>query len=1570
MSVRVTDYIDTTAPTDTYPTHLAAKGKGGFMSVGSISERDNIPSARLEVGMWVNVTGDNVYEWNGLSWGMVTGLAGSGGNNLFTTDLVQTEDRIHDCGDNIFRFNNSRVYFVVPNQNHGLAVTSGLLSLGSFDGSGASVVTNITGDYATVRGDVINFFSTDAGKPPLFKLWDGSGTDENYIAFRSPSGTLLANYTYTLPANYGVNGQVLASNGSGNLTWKSFDAASELLVTGHYYYGKTIDGFSSTSDSFFSSAYFSEEDPFGLSDGTGIISIQKTGRYSINVQGSMDDTSNTGSVELRVDGNTVARTTVRDIGGSVIGLPFGLVYDGQLSPGNEITLYHDNSGLYNDVMISLRENIDITTFYGTITGTPVTILDDGSIITSDVSAINFIGDQFQITNTGGSVAISLNVTDTNTNMANTDLVFSANRSHNASGYDFAITGSDAISLLGAGNSGIVSDANGIILSNSSKVISKSPVLYINSPDGTTQARLAISDLTDIYQVSLRAPSSLTTSTVYTLPTGYGISGQILASDSAGNLYWETNTSGNAENLFTTDLTLTADRSHDLGGNMLLMSNADNVIISNSNIMGLGIQTGAQVLGSLASYPAFIVHADTTGTTSASKYFEISNGDNPANLFIMSNATGNYVGFTVPTGVASNLLYVLPGEDGSNGQSLTTNGAGVLSWASISGGTTINSGTLSGRETVTSVDNLGYVNNYKPINIDYAVNLVGSGNIVSNTVNQPTGGNFDTNDIIIEMTTRIVETPSGKYLTELIETDTTRYALDITSGNLYLYDGNVYANIGAAPSDNEWHDIKVTLDNGTVTYFLDGSGVSSNSYTAFSWGASNTIDISVGGSTSGQNIAAEFANYKVSDTSSTILEYNFDEGTGINVNDISVNGRDGVIINPLTNDLWLSYIARSTANEVIDTITGHQVISTGVHIVDANLIDISGNQKIDGNYKWDTVLYNDRTYNDRLPVLDLPLNIAVASTGGPVSVAYDHSENALHGAGSGFSVPDKNSNDGPISTLGRYTSFSTYGIDVPHNALLSTGSAESFTVEFWMRTANGYSPGSSTGLISKFQSGLNREFDINILSGFFMNFTVRFETSPFSKVSNPGSLGLNDGNWHHVVITVKSPYVKWYVDGVNTTTHNIGDFVITSNTHALNIGHKDGSSARFVGDLAGVKFYRVRLTDKEVEQKYRYGRPSILQTSDFEILNKTDNKWIEEGVPGKVGIQNMTIYGKGNNTNDYSLNQGKPYLLNGANLFAIGYDVRNIDLYNIQGAAIYSDIGTGSMTGNYLISDSNIATIDNVNTSLCYAGISIDNIDDITVSNFQSINARDFGIDIRNGKSAFITDANIYGGAVGVRVGTDSSYISKMKVEDANCGLLAENEITVDNYIAKDCKFFAIDCLDSIQCSMAKITIPTGTSINTGIFNKDYIVTDMYDYSIPQNYYSDFNEVGAPVGIRLQNNCIGASFDNVILDGTQTGIGINNVGFELRGSQNYIKGRANNLGIVGYINGITHDNEINLIIDGCQSGIVVTDNSDSALGCDITIKYKNIPGGSGNAFVDQSTSGVFTTNNTITLIALN
>ncbi len=78
---------------------------------------------------------------------------------------------------------------------------------------------------------------------------------------------------------------------------------------------------------------------------------------------------------------------------------------------------------------------------------------------------------------------------------------------------------------------------------------------------------------------------------------------------------------------------------------------------------------------------------------------------------LSGATSGYVGFA-PAAAAGTTVYTLPSSDGTNGQALTTNGSGVLSWSTISSGGSGSTGgwNLSGNSGTGSSNYIGTSDN--------------------------------------------------------------------------------------------------------------------------------------------------------------------------------------------------------------------------------------------------------------------------------------------------------------------------------------------------------------------------------------------------------------------------------------------------------------------------------------------------------------------------------------------------------------------------------------------------------------------------------------------------------------------------------------------------------------------------------------------------------------------------------------------------------------------------------------------------------------------------------------------
>ena len=130
-----------------------------------------------------------------------------------------------------------------------------------------------------------------------------------------------------------------------------------------------------------------------------------------------------------------------------------------------------------------------------------------------------------------------------------------------------------------------------------------------------------------------------------------------------------------------------------------------------------------------------------------------------NGFIFSSTNNNVVAITAPAALPADYTLTLPQNDGTSGQQLTTDGNGVLSWASaggtgtvtsVAGAGTVNGLTLTG--TVTSSGSLTLGGNFVLPNV-----AVASLQDIANAIN--TTGKY-TGKMVVDQATGLIFTATG------------------------------------------------------------------------------------------------------------------------------------------------------------------------------------------------------------------------------------------------------------------------------------------------------------------------------------------------------------------------------------------------------------------------------------------------------------------------------------------------------------------------------------------------------------------------------------------------------------------------------------------------------------------------------------------------------------------------------------------------------------------------------------------------------------------------------------------
>lgn len=246
-------------------------------------------------------------------------------------------------------------------------------------------------------------------------------------------------------------------------------------------------------------------------------------------------------------------------------------------------------------------------------------------------------------------------------------------------------------------------------------------------DITAQGDLRLQDTTGGQYVAIQAPGTLAANYTLTLPADDGTPGQLLATDGSGGLSWTS--AGTGDVVGPASATDNAVARFDLATGKLIQNSVVTIADTTGNMAGVGTlgvgaitTSGALTYGGvtlnnavtgtgnmvLSTSPTLVtpvlgtpasgtvtnltgtasiningtVGATTASTVVATQVDITAQGD----LRLQDTTGGQYVALQAPTVLAANYTLTLPVDDGTPGQSLLTDGSGVLSWGTPTIGT--------------------------------------------------------------------------------------------------------------------------------------------------------------------------------------------------------------------------------------------------------------------------------------------------------------------------------------------------------------------------------------------------------------------------------------------------------------------------------------------------------------------------------------------------------------------------------------------------------------------------------------------------------------------------------------------------------------------------------------------------------------------------------------------------------------------------------------------------------------------------------------------------------------------
>jgi len=467
-----------------------------------------------------------------------------------------------------------------------------------------------------------------------------------FLGIQADADGLLVNSNYYLPKNRGLAGQVLTTDGSSPLaqtSWANISSTNIYNANGSITTNRTVD-FSNKNMYFDGNGgqFRAFQYDFATEKSSSIVNTLTSNSMAV-ADSSLGNSSQIEVTQIQIL-NTVANDTVST---SVTQSPFTLTTKILDTFGTNIA--------FQVVIDSFGLNINNAYTLPKVDGTAGQVLTTNGAGTTSWGA----GGSVNIYNTNGTLTANRTVTlgnyslnvvgnlggqEINETLSDTTTGFFTRRIQNA----------DSFSIEGR-NSGNEFGALGVLQDRFYAIVRISPTIFYGIEADINGTRI---------------------NQQYFLPNTDGTAGQVLTTNGAGLTSWS---SGSSVNIYNTDGTLTANR---------IISGASKTITFN-NVSAFAYNL-SPIVGTVQAYE---IQIDSTNVSAVSV----------ARLFriVDSSSAFERFGITKSGNVKISDAFILPNTDGTSGQVLTTNGAGVTSWGNSSSTNIYNTnGTLTANRTAT------------------------------------------------------------------------------------------------------------------------------------------------------------------------------------------------------------------------------------------------------------------------------------------------------------------------------------------------------------------------------------------------------------------------------------------------------------------------------------------------------------------------------------------------------------------------------------------------------------------------------------------------------------------------------------------------------------------------------------------------------------------------------------------------------------------------------------------------------------------------------------------------------